>query len=57
MPKRKNPRELDLTTEEIERYVFPKKVRDAVHRIAETDDDGPESEEPVDQECSDSSHR
>ncbi len=44
MPKRKKPRDLDLTNEEIERYVFPKRVRDAIHRIAETDDDEEETE-------------
>jgi len=55
MPKRKNPSDIDPTTENIEQYVFPKKVRDAIHRIAETDNDEPESEESVDQESSGSS--
>ena len=46
MPKRKNPRKADLTTQEIERLVFPKKVRDAIHRIAETDEEESEGEKP-----------
>lgn len=48
MPKRKNPRKLDLTNEEIEKLVFPKKVRDAIHSIAHTDDDEPEPDPPID---------
>ena len=56
MPKRKKVKDLDLTNDEIERYVFPKKVRDAIHRIAETDDE-PKSEEPVEEENSESSRR
>ena len=35
MPKRKNPRKMDMTNEEIERYVFPKKVREAIQDIAQ----------------------
>ena len=56
MPKRKNPRELDLTNDGIERFVFPKKVREAIHQIADTDKDEPSSEEPVGQDKPDSPH-
>ena len=54
MPKRKNPRELDLTNEEIERFVFPKKVRDAIHQIVDTDKDEPPSQEPAGQDVPES---
>ncbi len=46
MPKRKNPKDLDLTNENIKQYVFPKKVRAAIQRVADTDrdDEKPEDE-------------
>ena len=48
MPKRKDPRKMDLTNEEIERFVFPKKVREEVQKLAHTDEDEePEPEKPA----------
>ena len=57
MPKRKNPRNLDLTNEEIEKFVFPKKVREAIHSIAQTDEDKPVPEPPVDQDVPDAPYK
>lgn len=52
MPKRKKPQPQDLTNEKIEQLVFPKKVRDAIHRIAETDKDDEQEPDTQDAESS-----
>ena len=38
MPRKKN-RDIDLTTEEVAKKLFPKKVRDELKRIAHEKDD------------------
>ncbi len=54
MPKRKKKDVTEMTTEELARHVFPKKVVDELERIAhEKDDEEPEAESQE----NDSSHR
>ena len=50
MPARKKPIQ-EMTDEELKRFVFPKKVREELQRIAH------EKDEPEDDEQPDASHR
>ena len=45
MPKRKKKDVTEMTTEELARHVFPKKVVDELERIAHEKDDPEEEEE------------
>jgi hypothetical protein len=48
MPKRKDPRRIDPTNKNIEGYVFPKQVREAIEKIVHSDEpDAAEPEKPA----------
>ena len=55
MAKRKKKDVTEMTTDELARHVFPKKVVDELKRVAHQDDEKEEAESQPDQD--DSSHR